>query len=88
MRSLSILLASVYNWENLGVKLNITMQKLQEIKLQYNGDLDMCKNKLYDTWLRQNSNPSWREIVEALEQIEENNLARKIRNKYECECEL
>lgn len=81
IRSLSLLLASVYNWENLGVKLGITMQKLQEIKQQYHDDLEMCKNRLYDMWLRQTTEPSWREIVDALEQIEENNLADKIRRR-------
>lgn len=58
------------------------MQKLEEIRQQYHGDLEMCKNKLYDMWLRQQTDPSWREIVDALEQIEENNIADKIRRMF------
>lgn len=62
--------------------MGITMQKLEEIKQQYHGDLEMCKNKLYDMWLRQTTDPSWREIVGALEQIEENSLADKLRKTF------
>ena len=82
IRSLSLLLASVYNWENLGIKLGISMQKLQEIKQHHSGDLEMCKNRLYDTWLRLTTDPSWMEIVDALEQIEENSLADRIRRVF------
>jgi hypothetical protein len=82
IRSLSHLLASVYSWENLGVKLGITMQKLQDIKQQHQGDLEMCKNKLYDLWLRQTPDPSWRDVVSALEQVDENSLADKIRRIF------
>ena len=82
IRTLSLLLASVYDWENLGVKMGIPMQKLQEIRQQYHGNLEMCKNKLYDLWLRQTTEPSWRDIVSALEQIEENSLADRIRRLF------
>lgn len=58
------------------------MQKLEEIKQQFHGDIAMCKNKLYDTWLRQQTDPSWGEIVDALEQIEENNIADRIRRMF------
>ena len=63
---------------NLGIK----MHKLEEIRLACHGDLEMCKNRLYDTWLRQNTNPSWKEVVDALEQMEEKNLADKIRRIF------
>lgn len=82
IRNLSLLLASVHNWENLGVKMGIPILRIEEIKLQYHGDLDMCKNKLYDIWLKQNTNPSWNEVVDALEKIEENYLADKIKKLF------
>lgn len=82
IRTLSILLASVFSWENLGVQLGIEMYKLKEIRDYCNGDLEMCKNRLYDLWLRQNTSPTWREVVNALELIEEKNLADRIRRLY------
>ena len=82
IRLLSILLTSVNNWENLGVKLGIPLHRIEEIKINCSGDLDKCKNKLYDVWLRLNTNPTWNEIVSALEQMEENYLADKIRQRF------
>lgn len=62
--------------------MGIPILRIEEIKLQYHGDLDMCKNKLYDIWLKQNTNPSWNEVVDALEKIEENYLADKIKKLF------
>ncbi len=82
VRTLSVLLASVFNWENLGVKLGLDMCKMEEIKQRHNGNLEMCKNSVYDAWLRLHVDPSWSDVVNALEQMEENNLANKIRQRY------
>ena len=82
IRSLSRVLASVYNWETLGINLGIQMARLQEIRQLCSGDLEMCKNRLYDLWLRQNTSPTWRDVVDALEQMEENSLADKIQCIY------
>lgn len=59
--------------------MGVGLSKLQEIKQACNDDLEMCKVRLYDLWLRQNTNPSWKDIVDALEKMEENNLASKIK---------
>lgn len=75
-------LTSIYNWELLGVKLGIAVSRLDEIKANCFGDLEKCKIKLFDLWLRLNVNPSWRDIVKGLEQMEEYNLAEHIRQKY------
>lgn len=80
IRSLSYMLTEVYNWEVLGIHLGIKMHKLEEIKGKCQGDLEMCKNRLYDTWLRQNTDASWKEIVQALKLMEERNIADKIKH--------
>lgn len=82
VRILARLLESIVSWEQLGVQLGIKMNRLEAIKGEHHGDLEMCKNKLFDVWLRQTSNPSWRDVVNALESIQENNLADKIKQKF------
>lgn len=82
VRSLSTLLATIFNWESLGIRLGLQMHQLEKIRHDCQGDLEMCKNRLYDCWLRQNTNPTWRQVVEALEQMEENNLADKIKHLF------
>ena len=80
--TLSNELTSIHNWELLGVKLGIAVPKLDDIKNSSFNDVERCKIKLFDLWLRLNVSPSWRDIVKALEQMEENNLAEYIRQKY------
>lgn len=80
--SLSTLLATVYSWETLGIKLGLQMHQLEKIRQDCQGDLEMCKNRLFDLWLRQSVDPSWENVVMALEQMEENNLASKIRRMF------
>ena len=58
------------------------MHQLKKIQHDCQGNLEMCKNRLFDLWLRQCVEPSWRDVVEALEQMEENSLANKIRRLF------
>ena len=64
------------------MKLGLDLYKVEEIKQRYNGNLNMCKSSVYDAWLRLSADPSWRDVVQALEQMDENNLATKIKQRY------
>ena len=72
------MLSEVVDWESFGINLGIEMHKLDEIKAMCGGDLVMCKNRMYDTWLRRCTNASWRDVLQALEKIGEMKVAQKI----------
>lgn len=78
VRSLANVLSEVVNWEMFGINLGFEMHKLDEIKARYNGDLVMCKNRLYDMWLRQNTQASWKDVIQALQNMGEMKVAQKI----------
>ena len=37
---------------------------------------------MFDKWSRQEENPSWEKMIAALKDMDENNLASKLRKKY------
>ena len=78
VRMLSNVLAEVVDWELLGINLGLEMHKLEEIKAKCGGDPVMCKNKMYDIWLRQNTEASWRDVVQALEKLGEMKIAQRV----------
>lgn len=64
------------------MKLGLDLCKVEEIKQRHSGNPNMCKSSVYDTWLRLSVDPSWRDVVNVLEQMDENNLASKIKQRY------
>ena len=74
-------LRTVTDWYQLGTRLRIPSCELRKIELQYAGT-NRRRTETVDLWLRSTPNASWRDVVTALKEIEENTLAEKIRRKY------
>ena len=62
----------------LGVYLQVSPNKLQEIEKQHNKDASHCKVEMLSLWLQGECTPSWKQLVEALYSMKMNALASTI----------
>lgn len=77
-------LTELSNWYDLGVQLGMSTVSLKEIEVQfaqYHGVL-RCKTELFDRWLRNDADASWKKLAECLEIVGEGVRALAIRKKY------
>ena len=69
------------NWHLLGVKLGLEDHELSAIEQNYRGD--RCKSEMLSRWLRSAKlPPTWKAVVDALQQMGEQAIASKIRAEY------
>ena len=80
-RNLFSELEPVTEWFQLGIKLGLQVHKLNKIRQDYHGT-DQQMLQMLDLWLRRTPSASWLDVVNALEEMEENTVARNIRQKY------
>ena len=83
MRDLVEWLHDLIKWEEFGDFLpGIRSTHIEMIKANLrNAEVNEKKRALYDQWLRIDSNATWSNVIEALEKINENTLAAKIKSK-------
>lgn len=82
MRNLANALAEVIQWYELGIALGIKPFKLEEIRRNRMGEVQLCKLNLLDYWLRSDLDASWEQLAGALEDIDHTDAAQRIRQKY------
>ena len=82
LKELSNALDSVVNWQLLGVKLGLQDHELSTIEQDYRGDNERCKSKMLGRWLQIAELPTWKAVVDALQQMGEHTVASKIQAKY------
>ena len=71
------------DWEGIGVELQVDDGELRQIRQDRPGDSTGCLLELFRKWLTQTSpEPAWTTIVEALQHLGDEDLARTIRFKY------
>ena len=76
-------LKPVDNWYLFGVKLNVPVHELNKIKFsEAQGEIELYKTHTLQYWLNSNPNASWKDIVRALEQINNLLLASEVKAKY------
>ena len=88
-RSLSILvllteLKDVTNFHMLGVYLQVPESRLTDIETRYlhSQGLDRCKKEVLSAWLQIIPGANWKELTDALREIDETALAAKLEDKY------
>ena len=84
MQALLKELAELSHWHDLGVQLGVSTVSLREIEVQfaqYHGVL-RCKTELFDRWLRNDADASWKKLADCLELVGEGVKALYIRKKY------
>ena len=64
-------------WKNLGIELMIHSNELEIIHLN-NSDMKSCCSAMFRLWLERQTDASWRQLIEALRQLQLNHLASQI----------
>ena len=68
-------------WYRLGVQLGIPDHELDVIEQNYQRDAKMCQSKMFSTWLRSESVPTYAKVVKALIAVDKT-LAKKLCEKH------
>ena len=70
-------------WEDIGIQLNVGVIMLEKVKSKSDGDSKKCLREMLKTLdENQDLQPSWSDIVDTLECLEEEELAQQLRDKY------
>ena len=70
-------------WRTIGLYLDIPFGKLAYIAAKFQHDPQICLVEMLETWLERVDPPAtWATIIEAVELIGEEQLAKELREKY------
>ena len=78
---LSSELRTVTDWHKLGIHLGLQTYELIQIERDHHGN-ERRKQEMLNLWLRRKPDAGWRDVVSALEEMEENRVAESIRQNY------
>ena len=68
-----------------GVYLGVPYSQLQRIKSSHHlEEIELCKVDMLQYWLDNSVSASWKNVVQALEQIDQLVLAATVKQKYLC----
>ena len=73
--------AVVNEWRRLGLELGVPHSTLETIKYNHPTDVEACKMKMVEQWLKQ-PHPLWCSLVEALNEIGLKFIANQISENY------
>ena len=68
-------------WEDIGIQLDIDDGELAKVKADHQG-CGSCLREMLRIWLKKVAEPSWKDLVEALEYLGEEKLAQHLKDKY------
>ena len=85
--TLKLLLKELYKiadkWEEIGIHLGVDVNLLDKVKSENDGDSKKCLREMLKILVKKEDlQPSWNEVVEALECLEEGELAQQLKDKY------
>ena len=75
-------LKNVVEWKSLGVQLDISAPKIDEIDVNNRGQVADCRYALVKFWLESDVSCSWKKLIDALKAIGNSVLAEEIRTTY------
>lgn len=87
MPTLKLLQRELYKiadkWEDIGIQLDIDVDLLEKVKLENGGNSKNCLREMLKILVKKEDiQPSWTDLVEALECLEEEKLAQQLKDKY------
>ena len=77
-------LKKLKNWFVFGAVLGIPVTELKKIESSHQEDSDIRKLDMLQYWLHSKLNPTWDEVILALEQTDQLALATRIKHDYLC----
>ena len=78
LKDLVCLKVTPTKWYDLGLQLNISENELDKIEEKHSADLDSCKRKMFQTWLRNTPDATNTELRDALDRIGEHSVATQL----------
>ena len=72
----------VAKWDTLGLHLGVTVNEITEIEQDHPGSTARRRMAMLEKWLKKQDNPSWMNVIEALEKMSERSLAKTLRKRY------
>ena len=73
----------VEHWYELGMQLDVPISKLNEIRCNNPGDVHQCKLLMLQEWQRQPTlKPSWCTLVDALRNMKENAIVKRLSQQF------
>ena len=83
LRLLVEVVTDVIDWHTLGLKLNLTMSQLEDIRVTYHVyGLGVLKARVFDAWLKSSPSASWSDLISALKSMNEHRVASDIAARY------
>ena len=79
---IDLVLVQTTKWYNLGLQLGIEDTELDVIEENNPKDIDTCKRKMFQAWLKITPSSSYQQLVEALVAVGETNEADRLCKKY------
>ena len=77
----------VERWYELGVQLDVPLNKLKEIRCNNLSDVYQCKLLMLQEWQRQPTlKPSWCTLVDALHNMKENAILKRLSQQFGTLC--
>ena len=84
--TLNLLLKKLYKkadkWEDIGILLNIDVDLLEKVKSENKGESKSCLREMLKILVKKDHQPSWSDIVEALECLDEEELVQQLKAEY------
>ena len=77
-----LVLVKTTAWYDLGLQLGIEDTDLDVIEENNPKDINTCKRKMFKAWLKITPNPSYQQLVEALQTVGEISEANHLCKKY------
>ena len=78
-------LNSIVNWQLLMINLGVKKFENDKIESNFRCDIDRQKQEAFDKWLRMKPDACWKDVTDALYEMEEITLASSLARKYDWE---
>ncbi|XP_064388636.1 uncharacterized protein LOC135336701 isoform X2 [Halichondria panicea] len=82
MKDLMKELVSVVDWQLLMINMGMEKYENDKIERNFGCDIDRQKQEAFDKWLRKKPNACWKNVIDALYEIEEITLASSLAKRY------
>ena len=75
-------LVSVVDWQLLMISMGMEKYENDKIERNFRCDIDRQKQEAFDKWLRKKPDACWKDVIDALYEIEEITLASSLAKRY------